>query len=286
MSVDQYQRAVNSLDKEIADLEKKKAASDQKAANEARKASNVSISKNASALTISSKRRQIEGYLATQRRAEAESADLQKRIADKRAKRNETYLRLQKEQAREREKEKKSIEQMRRSYESAIADMSAMLVPQHITIPTEQPIAGELSECDVFISHAWEDKESFVDEFVQLLEDRNLHVWYDKSKIKWGDSMRAKIDEGLRHSKFGIVVLSPDYIAEGKYWTKTELDSLFQLESINGKMILPIWHNLTKKQVMDFSPSIAGRLAMNTASMTPEEIADKLQELLQDVAED
>lgn len=286
MSVDQYQRAVNSLDKEIADLEKKKAASDQKAANEARKAGNVSISKNASASIISSKRRQIEGYLASQHRAESESAALQKRIADKRAKRNEAYLKLQKEQAREREKEKKSIERMRRSYESAIADMSAMLVPQQITIPTEQPIEGELSECDVFISHAWEDKASFVDEFVQLLEDRNLHVWYDKSKIKWGDSMRAKIDEGLRHSKFGIVVLSPDYIAEGKYWTKTELDSLFQLESINGKMILPIWHNLTKKQVMDFSPSIAGRLAMNTASMTPEEIADKLQELLQDIAEE
>ena len=265
MSVDQYQRAVNSLDKEIADLEKKKAASDQKAANEARKAGNVSISKNASASIISSKRRQIEGYLASQHRAESESAALQKRIADKRAKRNEAYLKLQKEQAREREKEKKSIE--------------------HETY-TEQPIEGELSECDVFISHAWEDKASFVDEFVQLLEDRNLHVWYDKSKIKWGDSMRAKIDEGLRHSKFGIVVLSPDYIAEGKYWTKTELDSLFQLESINGKMILPIWHNLTKKQVMDFSPSIAGRLAMNTASMTPEEIADKLQELLQDIAEE
>ena len=83
-----------------------------------------------------------------------------------------------------------------------------------------------------------------------------------------------------------MAVLSPDYIAEGKYWTKAELDGLFQLESINGKMLLPIWHNLTKKQVIDFSPIIAGKLAMNTASMTPDEIADKLVELLHDGTED
>ena len=94
--------------------------------------------------------------------------------------------------------------------------------------------------------------------------------------------MRAKIDEGLRHSRFGVVVLSPDYISEGKYWTKAELDGLFQLESINGKMLLPIWHNLTKKQVMEYSPIIAGKLAMNTASLTPEEIAERLVELLRE----
>ena len=96
MSVDQYQRTVNSLDKEIADLEKKKAAADKKAANEAKKAAGVSISKNASAATIKSKMRQIEGYNASSQKAEAESADLLKKIADKRAKRNDAYQKLQK----------------------------------------------------------------------------------------------------------------------------------------------------------------------------------------------
>ena len=108
----------------------------------------------------------------------------------------------------------------------------------------------------------------------------NLRVWYDTSQIKWGDSMRAKIDEGLKKSKFGVVVLSPDYIKEGKYWTKAELDGLFQLESVNGKTLLPVWHNLTKKEVMEYSPIIASRLAMTTASMTPSEIAEELAKLL------
>ena len=75
MSVDQYQRTVNNLDKEIADLEKKKAAADKKAASEAKKAAGVSISKNASAATIKSKMRQIEGYTSSSQKAEAESAE-------------------------------------------------------------------------------------------------------------------------------------------------------------------------------------------------------------------
>ena len=107
-----------------------------------------------------------------------------------------------------------------------------------------------------------------------------MRGWYDTSQIKWGDSMRAKIDEGLKKSKFGVVVLSPDYIKEGKYWTKAELDGLFQLESVNGKTLLPVWHNLTKKEVMAYSPIIASRLAMTTASMTPSEIAEELAKLL------
>ena len=94
--------------------------------------------------------------------------------------------------------------------------------------------------------------------------------------------MRAKIDDGLRKSRFGVAVLSPNYIADGKYWTKAELDGLFQLESVNGKTLLPIWHKLTKKEVMDYSPIIASKLAMNTASMTAKEIAENLLELLKE----
>ena len=52
------------------------------------------------------------------------------------------------------------------------------------------------------------------------------------------------------------------------------------MESINGKTLLPIWHNLTKKQVMDYSPILASKLAMTTATMTAEEIADELLDML------
>ena len=54
---------------------------------------------------------------------------------------------------------------------------------------------------------------------------------------------------------------------------------MFQVETINGKTILPIWHNLTKKQVTEYSPIIADRKAMTTALMTPAEIAEELKKL-------
>ena len=134
-------------------------------------------------------------------------------------------------------------------------------------------------EYDVFVSHAYEDKESFVDEFVAALRNQGLKVWYDTDKLKWGSSLREEIDRGLTKSKYGVVVLSPNYINEDKYWTKAELNGLFQVETINGKTILPIWHNLTKKQVVEYSPIIADRKAMTTALMTPEEIAAELKRL-------
>lgn len=92
--------------------------------------------------------------------------------------------------------------------------------------------------------------------------------------------MRARIDDGLKKSKFGVAVLSPAYIKDGKYWTKAELDGLFQLESVNGKKLLPIWHKLVKKDVMEYSPIIGSKLAMTTANMTAAEIAAELLPLL------
>lgn len=288
MSVDYYQRIVNNLDKEIADLEKKKASVDKRAADEQKKAASVIISKNASASTIKSKMNQIARHNDASNKAASESADLTKKIADKRGKRNDAYLRLQKEQQNEQKKQDKKIKDMQKFYENRIKDLSKqtteLVIDSAVSSTTTMSALSDDNEpeYDVFVSHAWEDKEDFVDEFVQELRKLEIKVWYDTSRIKWGDSMRAKIDDGLRKSRFGVAVLSPNYIADGKYWTKAELDGLFQLESINGKTLLPIWHKLTKKEVMDYSPIIASKLAMNTASMTAKEIAENLLELLKE----
>lgn len=280
MSIEQFQRTVNSLDKEIAELEKKKATADKKAADEAKKAANVSISKNATPANIKSKMNEMERHRAASNKASAESAEHGKKIADKRAKRNDAYLKLQKEQQKEQKAQQKVMDNIKKEYENRIAELEKKSIPSAITYNPTTDDVNSIEQYDVFISHAWEDKEDFVDELYNALTALGIKVWYDTSKIKWGDSMRKKIDEGLSKSKFGIIVLSPNYIAENKYWTKIELDGLFQLESINGKTILPIWHKLTKKEVMEYSPIIASKLAMNTATMTAEDIAKEMFELI------
>lgn len=285
MSSEQYQRTVNNLDKEIAALEKKKAASDKKSVDEQKKATNITISKNASASMIKSKMKQIEQYQAASNKAAGESADLAKKIADKRARRNDAYIKLQKAQTEEQKKQDREMKKIQTSYENRIKELSRRVIPEKQDLEPKSNVFAEEEEFDVFVSHACEDKESFVDEFVAELIKLGVKVWYDKSQIKWGDSMRERIDLGLKKSKFGIAVLSPNYIAEGKYWTKAELDGLFQLDSVNGKTLLPIWHQLTKKEVMEYSPIIASKLAMSTALMTPGEIAKELRQLLDNNAQ-
>lgn len=197
-------------------------------------------------------------------------------------KRNDAYLKLQKAQKEEQKKQEMSLKKMQKAYENKIEELNNQAVLQLRTNDNIEKTNNqqEMEEYDVFVSHAWEDKESFADEFVESLRECGAKVWYDTTQIKWGDSMRSKIDDGLRKSKFGVVVLSPDYIKDGKYWTKTELDGLFQIESVNGKMLLPVWHNLTKKEVMEYSPIVASKLAMTTANMTPQEMAKELYKLL------
>lgn len=281
MSVLQQQNSVNKLDKEIAELEKKKSVIDKKISDFQNKivSANKAISNTKNASTINSKLKQINGWNSDIAKNSKECAELSKKIADRKKKRNEAYTKLQKAQTDERVKQQKELDKLQESYESQINELQNKLVTQVASsVDFQQDYLEE--NYDVFISHAWEDKEDFVDEFVNELKSLGLKVWYDSTNMLWGDPIREKIDQGLRKSKFGVVVLSPNYIAEGKYWTKTELNGLFQVETINGKTILPIWHKLTKKQVISYSPIIADRKALNTASLTAQEIAIELKKLL------
>ena len=68
---------------------------------------------------------------------------------------------------------------------------------------------------DVFISHASEDKDAIVRPLAIALQQHGLEVWYDEFELRIGDSLRRKIDKGLAHSRFGVVVLSQYFFAKG-----------------------------------------------------------------------
>lgn len=137
---------------------------------------------------------------------------------------------------------------------------------------------NEIRGYDVFISHASEDKDEVVRPLALALKSEGLTVWYDEFEMKIGDSLRRKIDKGLANSRFGIVVLSKDFIRKG--WTNYELDGIITKSVSDEQVLLPIWHNLTKKEVIDYSPSLADKLARNTSSFTVEEIATEIAEVI------
>jgi hypothetical protein len=115
----------------------------------------------------------------------------------------------------------------------------------------------------LFISHASEDKESFVQPLVEALKSAGYDVWYDKFELTIGDSLLQKIGQGLRECDYGVVVLSPDFFR--KKWGPAELDGLFALETAERKVILPIWKDVSVDDVTAFSPILAGRLGAPTS---------------------
>jgi hypothetical protein len=116
----------------------------------------------------------------------------------------------------------------------------------------------------LFLSHASEDKAAIADPLYHTLTAEGLRVWYDKAVLTAGDSLRRKIDEGLSVSRYGVVILSPSFFAKG--WPKRELDGLVTRElDEDRKVIIPVWHNVARPEVIQFSPPLADKLALLSA---------------------
>jgi len=156
-------------------------------------------------------------------------------------------------------------------------------VPSLIRHPNETQMPPNTEEqntrdFDVFISHASEDKDAVVRPLAEALRQGDLTVWYDEFELRIGDSLRRRIDSGLARSRFGIVILSNKFLRKG--WTNYELDGLVTRSVSGEQILLPIWHNITKQQLIDCSPSLADKVARSTATHTIEEIAAEIIEVI------
>lgn len=123
--------------------------------------------------------------------------------------------------------------------------------------------ASEEFEWDAFVSHASEDKQSFVAPLVTELQKYGLRIWFDKFTLHVGSSLRESIDRGLAESRFGIVVLSHAFFA--KKWPQKELNALFSRQTNGHDVILPIWHELTKEDILRYSPLVSDIVAANSS---------------------
>ncbi len=126
------------------------------------------------------------------------------------------------------------------------------------------------NEWDVFISYASEDKSALVKPLANALKEIGVKVWFDEFELKLGDSLSRSIDQGLVHSGFGIVVLSKSFFA--KQWTDYELRSLLSRVTGGERILLPVWHNIDREDIMKYSPYLADIKALST-SIGIEELA-------------
>ncbi|WP_165950359.1 toll/interleukin-1 receptor domain-containing protein [Actinomadura sp. GC306] len=113
---------------------------------------------------------------------------------------------------------------------------------------------------DLFIAHASEDKEDFVRPLANALKTLEIDVWYDELSMTFGDSISASIDAGLRDSRYGVLVLSRNFLS--KRWPEYEYRSLVALETGKQKRIIPIWRDVTRDDLLTYSPYLADKLAV------------------------
>lgn len=285
MSISYYQNQVNRIEKEITDLQKKVIAESKKEMDKSKQISTInrSITKNTSQSSLQSKYRQIQVYENEILNCKKRATDYQQKISTKTTELGRKKQDLRKAEENQLKKDNEKQLSFQKTLEKTINDQKKqldLLLNKNYSSNNHLVEQERLNEkkYDFFISHASEDKDEIVRELAKALNESGFEVWYDEFQLKIGDSLRKKIDQGLINSKYGIVIVSPSFIK--KNWTEYELNGMVAREMNGHKVILPIWHKVTKDEVLTFSPSLADKMALNTAFYSIEEIVIQLKELI------
>lgn len=130
---------------------------------------------------------------------------------------------------------------------------------------------------DVFLCHAWDDRQGPARELHELLVSRGVSVWFSERDVGLGVPLMRAIDRGLANSRIGLVLVTPALLRrlpqEGI--ADKELSALLARERL-----VPIVHNTTYEALREVSPLLASRSGLSTIEESMAEVADKLAELI------
>jgi hypothetical protein len=130
---------------------------------------------------------------------------------------------------------------------------------------------------DVFLCHAWDDRNGVARELHDLLESRGVSVWFSEKDVRLGSTLLREIDKGLAKSRVGIVLVTHALLqrvaAEGI--ADKELSALLARD-----LLVPIVHNTTYEALREISPLLGSRSGLNTADESMSCVAAKLAELV------
>jgi TIR domain len=130
---------------------------------------------------------------------------------------------------------------------------------------------------DVFLCHAWDDRQGAAKELHDLLESRGVRVWFSEKDAGLGTPLLRAIDKGLANSRIGIVLVTPALLrrlpTEGI--ADKELSAL-----LAGERLVPVVHNTTYEALREVSPLLGSRTGLSTAEEPMADVAAKLAELV------
>lgn len=121
----------------------------------------------------------------------------------------------------------------------------------------------ELEKPLAFICHDTRDKTEIAEPIAIGLIKLMCPVWYDEFSLKVGDGLRESIERGLKETRKCVLILSPNFLSN-RGWTKTEFNSIFTREIVEQRsVVLPVWRNVSRQEVYEYSPSLANKVAVN-----------------------
>ncbi|MBG0816174.1 toll/interleukin-1 receptor domain-containing protein [Planomonospora sp. ID82291] len=93
------------------------------------------------------------------------------------------------------------------------------------------------TDYDVFVSYSHTDAE-LVANLAGRLEARGLRVAYDKVVVRPGSIIFHEIDQAIRGSAHGLLVMSPASMASGP--VLNEYHALLQRSMSDGRLLIPV----------------------------------------------
>jgi len=149
------------------------------------------------------------------------------------------------------------------------------LTPIRETVETRAAVQPDLR--DVFLCHAWDDRQGPAKELHDLLETAGVKVWFSEKDLGLGVPMMRAIDKGLANSRIGLVLVTPALLTrlpkEGI--ADKELSAL-----LAGNQLVPIVHNTTYDALRNVSPLLASRSGLDTEEDSMSIVAEKVAELV------
>ena len=149
------------------------------------------------------------------------------------------------------------------------------LTPIRETVETRAAEQPDLR--DVFLCHAWDDRQGAAKELHDLLAAAGVKVWFSENDLGLGVPMMRPIDKGLANSRIGLVLVTPALLARlpKESVADKELSAL-----LAGNQLVPIVHNTTYGALRNVSPLLASRTGLDTAEDSMAVIAAKIAELV------
>lgn len=149
------------------------------------------------------------------------------------------------------------------------------LTPIRQTVETRAAQQPDLR--DVFLCHAWDDRQGPAKELHELLVAAGVKVWFSEKDLGLGVPMMRAIDKGLANSRIGLVLVTPALLARlpKESVADKELSAL-----LAGNQLVPIVHNTTYEALRNVSPLLASRSGLDTEEDSMAVVASKIAELV------